>query len=463
MATTHSPAPSELARMRKVRRAGAIGNFIEYFDNALYAYFAVTIAKLFFPTVDPVAGLLSTFAVFGVAFLIRPVGGVVFGHIGDRLGRKRQLILALLLMSVSTTILGLLPTYATVGVLAPALLLVCRLLQGFSVGGESTGAFVLVVEHSPAGRRGRNTAPLIVSSIAGAASAALLAMITTSVLSAEALTAWGWRLPFFVAVPLGIVGLYLRLHIDESEAFKEAAKESAVINAAAGHRHAPLIQAFRSVPKELFILFCWVALQAVAGYLTVGYMVTHLVQFEKLPMATALGVLVSGMVIAMLACSLFGRLVDRISRKKFAIMISVGLAIWVFPAFVMMSWGPIPAAIGLGIFASMQYATMISAGIAIVELFPVDVRASASGFAYSVAFSVFGGTVPFVATYLSANFGATAPSYYVIVFAVIGILVARFGLPNAREMDVIADPLEQQSPSNSGPTATTPLSAHATD
>ena len=433
--------------MRRVRRAGAIGNFIEYFDNALYAYFAVTIAKLFFPTADPVAGLLSTFAVFGVAFFIRPLGGVVFGHIGDRWGRKRQLILALLLMSIATTALGLLPTYETVGLLAPALLMVCRLVQGFSVGGESTGAFVLVVEHSAAASRGRNTAPLIVSSIAGAACAALTALLTTMLLPAGAITEWGWRLPFLIAVPLGIVGLYLRLHIDESEAYKEASKASAVINAVKGHRHSPLGQAFRRVPREMLILFGWVALQAVAGYLTVGYMVSHLVQFEKFPMSAALGILVGAMAIAMVAATLLGRLMDRIPRKRFATILSVGLAVWVIPAFVMMSWGPVPAALGLGVFASLMYGTMITAGVAIVELFPVDVRASASGFAYSVAFSAFGGTVPFVATWMSASFGATAPSYYVILFAVVGIFVARLGIPNAREMDIIADPASSSSPS----------------
>lgn len=439
LATTHLTA-ADSALIRRVRRAGAIGNFIEYFDNALYAYFAVTIAKLFFPTQDPVAGLLSTFAVFGVAFFIRPLGGIVFGHIGDRWGRKRQLIMSILLMSISTTALGLLPGYSAIGLLAPALLLVCRLVQGFSVGGESTGAFVLVVEHSHASRRGRNTAPLIVYSIAGAAAAALAAMATTSMLSPAMIAGWGWRIPFFIAVPLGLVGLYLRLHVDESDAYKEAAKESAVINDAVGRRHSPLAQAFRSVPKEMLVLFGWVSLQAVAGYLTVGYMVSHLVAFEKFPMTTALGILVAAMVIAMVASALFGRLMDRIPRKRFATIMSVGLAVWVLPAFVMMSWGAVPAVIGLGIFASMQYATMISAGVAIVELFPVDVRASASGLAYSVAFSVFGGTVPFVATWLSADFGATAPAYYVIAFALVGVVVARFGLPNAREMDVIADP-----------------------
>ncbi|WP_369046577.1 MFS transporter [Sinomonas sp. P10A9] len=450
MATTHS-APSDAATMRRVRRAGAIGNFIEYFDNALYAYFAVTIAKLFFPTADPVAGLLSTFAVFGVAFFIRPVGGIVFGHIGDRWGRKRQLILALLLMSISTTALGLLPTYATVGLLAPALLMGCRLLQGFSVGGESTGAFVLVVEHSAAASRGRNTAPLIVSSIAGAACAAATALATTALLPPEAITEWGWRVPFFIAVPLGVVGLYLRLHIDESEAYKEATKESAVINKAVGHRHSPLAQAFRSVPKEMLILFGWVALQAVAGYLTVGYMVSHLVQFEKFAFSSALGILIAAMVIAMIASTLLGRLMDRISRRSFASILSIGLAVWVLPAFVLMSWGPVPAAFGLGIFASLMYGTMITSGVAIVELFPVDVRASASGFAYSVAFSVFGGTVPFVATWMSASFGATAPSYYVILFAVAAIFVARFGIPNAREMDVVADAAATPSATASAP------------
>nr|WP_246371853.1 MFS transporter [Gordonia humi] len=427
--------------MRRVLRAGAIGNFIEYFDNALYAYFAVTIAKLFFPSDDPVAGLLATFAVFGIAFFIRPVGGIVFGHIGDRLGRKRQLILALLLMSLATTILGLLPTYDSVGVLAPILLVVVRLLQGFSVGGESTGAFVLVVEHSDTESRGRNTAPLIVSSVAGALFAAVAALILTAALPADSITGWGWRIPFLLAIPLGIVGVYLRLHIDDSEAYKEAAKESAVISSEAEHRPMPLVEAFRTVPKQIFILFAWVSLQAAAGYITVGYMVSHLQQFEDYSFSVSLGIYIAALAIAMVLSSLLGRLMDRISRKAFASILAVGLAVWVFPAFALMSLGPVASAIGLGVFASLMYGTMITSGVAIVELFPVDVRASASGLAYSVAFAVFGGTAPYIATWLSDKLGATAPSYYVIVFAVIGIFIARWGIPNARQMNVIADPL----------------------
>lgn len=328
--TTSAEASTDAAMMRRVLRAGAIGNFIEYFDNALYAYFAVTIAKLFFPSDDPVAGLLATFAVFGIAFFIRPVGGIVFGHIGDRLGRKRQLILALLLMSLATTILGLLPTYDSVGVLAPILLVVVRLLQGFSVGGESTGAFVLVVEHSDTESRGRNTAPLIVSSVAGALFAAVAALILTAALPADSITGWGWRIPFLLAIPLGIVGVYLRLHIDDSEAYKEAAKESAVISSEAEHRPMPLVEAFRTVPKQIFILFAWVSLQAAAGYITVGYMVSHLQQFEDYSFSVSLGIYIAALAIAMVLSSLLGRLMDRISRKAFASILAVGLAVWVF-------------------------------------------------------------------------------------------------------------------------------------
>ncbi|MGF9664209.1 MFS transporter [Arthrobacter crystallopoietes] len=434
---------TDAAMIRRVRRAGAIGNFIEYFDNALYAYFAVTIAALFFPKVDPVAGLLSTFAVFGVAFFIRPLGGVVFGHIGDRWGRKLQLILALLLMSVSTTAIGLLPTYDSVGLLAPVLLMACRLLQGFSVGGESTGAFVLVVEHSPVATRGRNTAPLIVFTIAGAACAALLAMFITTSLSPDQLLAWGWRLPFFAAVPLGLVGLWLRMSIDDSDAFKEAAKTSgAASKRAAGKHEAPLLRAIRTVPKEMFILFSWVAMQAVAGYLIIGYMVSHLVQFEGYTMTTALLILVGALTIVMFTVTGMGRLADKISRKKFAMVISVALLVWTFPAFFLLELGPVAAVIALAIHATFMYSSMLAAGMAIVELFPVDVRSSASGLAYSAAFSVFGGTIPFIATWFAANFGPVAPAYYVVAFAAIGVFVAWLGLPNAREMAVTTEQVQ---------------------
>jgi MHS family proline/betaine transporter-like MFS transporter len=427
----------EQEKMRNIRRAGAIGNFIEYFDNALYAYFAVTIAALFFPKGDPIVALLSTFAIFGAAFIVRPLGGIVFGHVGDKFGRKKQLIYAILLMSVSTAAIGILPTYDAVGILAPALLLVCRLAQGFSVGGESTGAFVMVIEQSNVGERGRNAAPLVVTTILGAVAAATLSAGVSAVFSDEALLAYAWRIPFFVALPLGVVGLILRMKIGESDAFKEAV---GAVAKAAGTRTekvaSPLRRAFQTSGGRMVILFLWVSLVAVAGYMVVGYMVSHLVSFVGYDQGTALMTLVSAQVLAAIGQIFMGRLADRISRKRFGMILSGSLAILLFPTFMALSLGPLAAVIALGLFSTIQYATMISAGCALVELFPVDVRASASGLAYSLAFSVFGGTMPFVSTWLSSSFNHYAPAYYAIGFAIIGFIVAWKWLPNARNMDI---------------------------
>lgn len=425
--------------IRTVRRAGAIGNFIEYFDNALYGFFAVTIAQLFFPEVDPVVGLLSTFALFGVSFVVRPLGAIVFGHIGDRWGRKTVLISSILMMSLATAVIGMLPTYSTVGILAPMLLLLCRLLQGFSTGGESTTAFVLVVEHSPVASRARNTAPLVSSTIGASVAASLIAMIISSLVSTELLNAWVWRVPFILAIPLGIVGLILRMKVDDADVYKAAAEISAVIRSDEKNHRSPLAQAFRVAKKEMLVLFLWVAFKATIGYITVAYMATNLMHFEGHSKSSAFGIIVISLGIACVAVFPIGRLADRIARKHFAMILAAGILVWSYPTFVMAGHGFVVATIGLTIFATLQFSTMIAGGLAVVELFPVDIRASASALPYALAFTIFGGTAPLVATWLASEFSPTAPAFYVMICAIGGFFVGWVGLPNASEMAVLSE------------------------
>jgi MHS family proline/betaine transporter-like MFS transporter len=425
--------------IRTVRRAGAIGNFIEYFDNALYGFFAVTIAQLFFPEVDPVVGLLSTFALFGVSFVVRPLGAIVFGHIGDRWGRKTVLISSILMMSLATAVIGMLPTYSAVGILAPVLLLLCRLLQGFSTGGESTTAFVLVVEHSPVATRARNATPLIASTIGASVIASLTAMLISSLVSTEQINAWVWRIPFALAIPLGIVGLILRMKVDDADVYKAAAEISHVIKSDDNSHRSPLVQAFRVAKKRMFVLFLWVALQATAGYITVAYMATNLMHFEGHSKTSAYAIVVISLGVACAAVFPIGRLADRTSRKRFAMTLAAGLVAWSYPTFVMAGHGVVVATIGLAIFATLQYSTMIAAGLAVVELFPVDIRASASAFPYALGFAIFGGTAPLVATWLASEFSPTAPAFYVMICAIGGFFVGWLGLPNASEMAVLSE------------------------
>jgi MFS transporter, MHS family, proline/betaine transporter len=450
MSTTANTTRGGSLEIRRVRRAGAIGNFIEYFDNALYGIFAVTIAKLFFPTFDPIAGLLSTFALFGVSFVVRPVGAIIFGHIGDRWGRKPALIGSVLMMSSATAIVGLLPTYSTVGALAPLLLLVCRLLQGFSTGGEATTVWVLVTEHSPVAERGRSIGPMASSAVCAIGLTALTAMITRLAASPEQVTGWVWRVPFLLAIPLGIVGLWLRLKIDDAEVYKSASEVSAIINKdiETGEHHLPIVQAFRKMKKEMLVLFLWGALSATSGYIAISYMATQLIQFEKYSPASAYGIVAVALLIGAVVSIWLGCVADKVARKRFAMANAAGFVVWSLPTFLLIGHGVVLAGIAFTIFTVFVCGTMIVAGLAVVELFPVDVRASAAAVPHAVSFAAFGGTAPFIATWLASTFSPIAPAFYLIVVAVVAFFVGWLGIPNAREMAVVSDDHAELKPTS---------------
>jgi MFS transporter, MHS family, proline/betaine transporter len=424
---------------RVATRAGAIGNFIEFYDFSLYGFFAVFFAAQFFPDLNPTVGLLAAFGIYGGAFVMRPVGAVVFGHIADRLGRKKALVLAVILMSGATAGIGLLPTYATIGLAAPALLLLLRLTQAFSAGGEQSGAYVMVLEHAPSNRRGRAGGALVVAVMGGVASGIGLSLLVESVASAEVMAAWGWRIPFLIALPLGLFGLYLRLKLEESEMFTTAA--TAVRNAEAlgqVQRRTPLGQALRTQKKNMFVLFGWVALVSLVGYLLIGFMATLLVKFEGYAQQQALSMMAIAFVIAMPLVWLICGWADKISRKKFAAILAVTFIILPVPALFMLGLGPVTATIALTLWVIAMYPMNLAAGFLVVELFPTDIRASASALPYQLGFAVFGGTAPFVATWLSSSFSTTAVGYYATAVAAAGLAVAVWGVPNARKMDKIS-------------------------
>ncbi|HEX8631718.1 MAG TPA: MFS transporter, partial [Catenuloplanes sp.] len=204
---------------RRVVAAASFGTFVELYDVVVYGYFATVLAAQFFPRQDPTAALLATFAIFAVGFFVRPIGAIIFGHIGDRVGRRPALASSLLLMTVATVAFGLLPTYASVGLLAPALLLLCRVLQGLSASAEVPGAQLFILEHAPAGRRGRAVAVNNAAGHLASAAAATVALVLSGLLSADQLAAWGWRLAFLIAAPIGLLGLYVRLRLLDSPAF----------------------------------------------------------------------------------------------------------------------------------------------------------------------------------------------------------------------------------------------------
>lgn len=425
MTTQTSPDTTVIRTARqKALVAGGIGNFVEWFDFGLYAQFAVIIGTQFFPSDNPTASLLASFSAFAVGFLARPIGGIVFGHFGDRMGRRVVLSAAVLLMSGSTVAIALTPNYATIGIVAPILLVLWRVLQGASAGGEYAGSSSFVIEYAPPRRRALFGSVNPVSVGLGTATGAVVGLIVTQSMDAAALEAWGWRIPFLVAGPIGLIGLYLRLKIQETpefEAVKEAAKAAA---------HPPIVRTFTLGRRPLIVLFLWSVLNAVGFYLLSGYMITYSTEELGLSRPEALLAYIGALVVFAIACPLAGMLADRWGRKRVAVISALFLGIAAVPSFLLMGIGGFGTALlGQSVYAIGIAAVSLITPMLMVELFDAEIRYTASALAYNLAYAILGGTAPLVATWLiSASGAAIAPGYYVVLVAIVGLLVAWFAL-----------------------------------
>jgi MHS family proline/betaine transporter-like MFS transporter len=408
-------------RSRRVVIAASIGTVIEAYDLLLYGYFASIFAQLFFPRSDPTAALLNTFAIFAVGFAARPLGGIVFGHIGDRLGRRTALVASILVMAGPTLAIGLLPTYRSIGVWAPALLLLCRLLQGFSAGGEIVGANILLLEHASAGRSGRWVSANQVATNAGIAAAATTSLVMARVLSEAELASWGWRLPFFAAVPLALVGVYLRLRIPDSPAFRAVAAKRLAF---------PLGTALRTAKRGMMIYSAWWAMVSLGAYLLIAYMVSYLIRVVGMDSAGAFGANLAAVVILAVGAITGGYLVDRYPPRAVALASAIGIALTTVPSFLIVQQGSVVAAIlGQALWAAcLGVAATVGATLSL-SLFPVEVRYTATGFAYNLTFTLFGSTAPYVSVWLIARTGNPfIPAWYLVVVALISLTVAGIAL-----------------------------------
>jgi MHS family proline/betaine transporter-like MFS transporter len=401
--------------------AASLGTAIESYDLLLYGFFATTFAELFFPSSDPTAALLNTFAIFAAGFAARPLGGIVFGHIGDRVGRRTALAASILVMAGAALAIALLPTYHSIGVWAPSLLLLCRLLQGFSAGGELVGANVLVLEHAAVGRAGRWVSVNVAAVQAGAAAAATTSLVLVQALSEEQFASWGWRLPFLAAVPLALIGLYLRLRIPDSLALQDAE---------AGRQAFPLGAALRTAKRAMLIYGAWVAMLGLGGYLLVAYMASYLIRVVGLDSAGAFGATLAG--IGTLAAGVIagGFLVDRYPPRLVALTAAIGIAVTAVPSFLVVQQGSVVAAIlGQAAWAvSLGIATTFGATLSL-SLFPPEVRYTATGFAHNMSVTLFGSTAPYVCTWLiDRTDNPIIPAWYLVVVALISLTVASTAL-----------------------------------
>jgi len=412
-----------IAQMRRrVVISSTIGNALEWFDFTVFGLFASVLSKLFFPADNPSSSLLLTFATFGIAFAARPLGGLVFGLYADRHGRKKALVAMITLMAIGTGLLGVLPTYGAIGIAAPLLLLLARLIQGFSAGGEFGSASAMLIEFAPSGRRGYyGSFQMVSQSVAFSLGAAMAATLNLS-LSASDFANWGWRVPFILGILIGPIGWYLRQKCDESPEFKAYLAEKAA--AAKPQTQTTLGALFAEHPRELIASFCLIAAGTSFNYVGSVFLPAYAATELKLPLLNAqIGLLLASLGIAGLAV-VFGALSDRIGRRA---VIMPAMLVHCVIFYVMLQrlvdapttanlWQLQVMALLLGAVAGPMPAFM-------TEIFPVGVRSTGASLMYNFAVMLFGGLAPFINTWLvQATGDKAAPVYYIFFAGAVGLI-----------------------------------------
>lgn len=408
---------AEPGAVTKAVRGAAIGNTVEWFDFAIYSFLATYIADKFFPPGDDTAALLNTFAIFAAAFFMRPLGGFFFGPLGDRIGRQRVLALVILLMSASTLAIGLVPSYESIGVYAPMLLLVLRCVQGFSAGGEYGSGACFLAEYAPDKHRGFVVSFLVWSVVVGFLLGSLTVTGLETVLSESAMDSYGWRIPFLIAGALGAVGLYIRLKLRDTPEF-EALRDDGEVSTS------PLKEAITTSWRPILQIIGLVIIHNVGFYIVFTFLPSYFTTTLEFTKTNAFVSITIASLVAMVLIPPLGALSDRIGRKPLLIAGSVGFAVFSYPLFLLLNTGSLPAAIAAHAALAAIEAVFVSASLAAAaELFATRVRSSAYSIGYNLSVAVFGGTAPYVATWLVARTGnEIAPAYYVIVAAIITLL-----------------------------------------
>ncbi|GAA5228513.1 MFS transporter [Paeniglutamicibacter antarcticus] len=414
--------------LRKVVAASFIGNFVEWFDYAVYGYLAITITAVFFPDSDPTTGLMLTFALFAVSFFIRPLGGFVWGHIGDKIGRREALSWSILIMSGATFCIALIPSYNTIGIWAPILLLIIRVAQGFSASGEYAGAAAFLVEYAPANRRGLYAAVVPASTATGLLLGSLMAALLTGLLDTEQMQSWGWRLPFLLAAPMGLIGRYIRTRLEDSPVFNAMAEEDSTDKT-------PVSSLFKNHWRQLIQAVGAVLLNAVGFYLILSYMPTYLVKTVGLSEASAYMATTVALGTYIGFIFVVGMLSDKFGRKRILMTASILFVLLTVPLFMLLDTGNffiiLLVQILLGGMLSLNDGTLPSY---LAEMFPTRVRYTGFAVSFNLSNALFGGTAPFVATVLIASSGTPlAPGWYLMAAAVVSLVAVACSVETSKK------------------------------
>nr|WP_281453207.1 MFS transporter [Paenarthrobacter nitroguajacolicus] len=441
-----SPSPATNVREPRARRrvvgATLIGNFMEWFDFAVYGFVASIIGAQFFPAGDASSQLLASLAVFGVAFFFRPLGGAVFGYIGDKVGRRTSLALAIIIMSVSTALIGFLPGFASIGLGAPILLVTIRCIQGLSVGGEWTGASTFLVEYAPDRSRGLWASLIAATAALGIVAGSAVVFLLSAALSSEDMASFGWRIPFILALPIGLVGLFMRLKLEDTPVFQEIKKK--------GDRVNPLQHIRKDDLRNIFIAFAFSSATGTGFYYFATYFVSYLSVTLQFPRPTAILLSMLGLALYAVMCPLAGRFSDRFGRRLSYILGCIGLAVMVVPVFLLMASGEfVLALLGLGLYAIFQSSLTVMSSVTIVEFFPPKIRLTAGAIGYNLGVGPVAGMGPLVAAALVAATGnPLAPAYYLAgLMAVVAIILLKF-LPETYKRSLYTEHDEQSRPTD---------------
>jgi len=396
----------------KIIIASIIGNMLEWYDFALFGIFATLFAKHFFPTGHPKAALIGTFGIFAVGYLMRPIGGALIGHMGDQKSRRKALIIALLIMGTATTLIGLLPTYSSIGIWATILLVLLRMIQGLAVGGEFPGSLVILAEQAKPNLRAFTISLALVGAILGVLAGSGVANLLTWLLPKEAIETWGWRLPFLIGILLAFLGLYIRIKI-----WREGKTESIETV------KIPFVQLIKSNKLNLLKAFCILSVGAVLTGIMSIFLVTYLIHYLNLPLEVAYRLLFMSSVIMLISFPLSAFIADYFNIHRQWLIIGLVLLILAsYPLFLLMQQGSVACTIAVALLSALSYFVYGPFTPILIDLFPKQVRYSGVGIMHGLAFSIIAGTTPLFMNWLVLQLGKTAPSFYIIISALAALM-----------------------------------------